>query len=229
MYPLLPLTWHPDDSRLLAAVDDTSIRVLDTRTGRSESGPIARLREFRSGIVSPDGSRFVRCEPLWAGASNTPSHFIALCDSNSGRELARETVELNALKFAFSPAGAGPSRLLTPFRRGVGSALQHGFRVIDAITGATVAERIVGRSEMLAVAFSPDGQRMVTGGYDPGISVWDTQHFEELVQLKGHSYYVFRLAFSPDGERLHSAGGDGAVRVWDTVPLRDVLRARRQR
>lgn len=229
LYPLLPLTWHPDGRRLLTAMDGDSIRMLDTQTGGSQIEPIARLGEFRSGVVSPDGTRFVRCEMRWAGRARQPSHFIALCETVTGRELTRETADYNAMKFAFSPPGMGPLRLLMPFRRGVGSALQHGFRVIDAVTGGTVAERIVGRSEMLAVAFSPDGERIVTGGYDPGVSVWDTRHFEELVQLKGHDYYVFRLVFAPDGERLYSAGGDGTVRVWDTAPLRDVLQARRKR
>ena len=81
----------------------------------------------------------------------------------------------------------------------------------------------------MAVAFSPDGKRFMTGGYENSISVWDAETFDEMLRLNGHTDYVFRMAFSPAGRRLYSASGDHSVRVWGTEPLSEVLLARRRR
>ncbi|MCA8950326.1 MAG: WD40 repeat domain-containing protein, partial [Planctomycetes bacterium] len=225
----MPITWHPDGRRLLVAVADREISVFDRESGAVTAAPLERLREFRSGIVSPDGTRFVRCDAaeLDLGIGDVEARLL-LCATDSGRELARVECSNNGFKIAFSPPGAGPLRVLVPFRRRQGQHERHGWCLLDGRTGAKIAEREVGRAATMAVAFSPDGTRFVTGGYARTIHVWDAEHLDELVRLNGHTDYVFRLAFSPDGSRLYSASGDGSVRVWDTAPLSSVLLARRR-
>ena len=65
------------------------------------------------------------------------------------------------------------------------------------------------------MAFSPDRQRVATGGEDRTIRIWDVATATEQRVLTGPSDRVNALAFSPDGARLASANGDGTVRVWD--------------
>jgi WD40 repeat protein len=59
------------------------------------------------------------------------------------------------------------------------------------------------------------------------VRLWDATTGEELVQLPGHSDYVYSLAFSPDGKTLVSSSGDFTVRLWDTEPLKARYQARR--
>ncbi len=70
-----------------------------------------------------------------------------------------------------------------------------------------------------SVAFSPDGQRLVTGSGDsntPGVvQVWDAGTGQELLTLKGHHDMVWSVAFSPDGKRIASGSFDRTVKVWD--------------
>src|SRR5262245_7446317 len=52
------------------------------------------------------------------------------------------------------------------------------------------------------VAFSPDGQRIVTGGEDNTAKVWEAASGKELLTLRGHSNFISSVAFSPDGQRI---------------------------
>lgn len=69
-----------------------------------------------------------------------------------------------------------------------------------------------------SIAFSPDGRRIVSGGRDGTLRVWDTATGQETFALSAHADAVTCVAFSHDGHRVASAGGDGTVCVWDGSP-----------
>ncbi|MCB9265028.1 MAG: WD40 repeat domain-containing protein [Lewinellaceae bacterium] len=75
-------------------------------------------------------------------------------------------------------------------------------------------------SEVLSVAYNPDGCRILTGSLDNRAKVWDAQSGQCLLTLQGHSDWVRSVVYSPDGGRIVSGAGgvgsdDGTVKVWD--------------
>ena len=70
-------------------------------------------------------------------------------------------------------------------------------------------------SSVIAATFSADGKRVLSGGDDRTVRLWDAETRRELKAFSGHTSYVKDVAFSPDGKQVLSAGADGTVRLWD--------------
>ncbi|PLB47837.1 WD40 repeat-like protein [Aspergillus steynii IBT 23096] len=61
-----------------------------------------------------------------------------------------------------------------------------------------------------AVAFSPDGRRIMSGSVDNTIKLWDAQTGAELRTLEGHSHWVDSVA-SGDTHIEHNQGSQISV------------------
>ncbi len=83
------------------------------------------------------------------------------------------------------------------------------------------------------VAFSPDGTKLASAGWDKSVTVWDALARKPLGEpLRGHEDRVMSVAFSPDGATVASAGADKTVRLWhlaDRRPLGEPLRGHKDR
>ena len=78
-------------------------------------------------------------------------------------------------------------------------------------------------SAISSVAFSPDGKRIVSAGYDNSVKVWMPRR-AAIHSLVGHTGFVNSAAFNPpDGKRIVSASHDKTVKVWDAEGGSEIL------
>ncbi len=69
-------------------------------------------------------------------------------------------------------------------------------------------------SAVWAVAWSPDGTKIASGG-DLTVQVWEAETGIRLLTYRGHKYWVGGVAWAPDSRFLASASNDGTVQVWE--------------
>lgn len=180
-----------------------------------------RGQRSRSVAYSPDGA--------WlAVESNTDLRYV---DTTTGKESDRFRFTLgdglrplvNAI--AFDPNG-----------RHLAVSLRGPIAILDARTGAELRRFSAVDNSRLdsfpplsvsgyrveALAFSPDGQWLVSGGNESVLRVWDVATAKEIMRLDGHESYVgsgvSTVAFSPDGRGVFTCGADGQAYLWSLRP-----------
>src|SRR5262249_38315927 len=90
--------------------------------------------------------------------------------------------------------------------------------VLDATGGKEVISFSWGASQhVLAAAISPDGKRIVGGGADGTVMVWDLAKGLQGRCFEADRGTLHSIAFSPDGKWLVSGGEDGILKIWDAT------------
>jgi WD40 repeat protein/DNA-binding winged helix-turn-helix (wHTH) protein len=67
-----------------------------------------------------------------------------------------------------------------------------------------------------AVAFSPDGQLILTTSDDQTAKLWRRIDGHLMTTLRGHTDKIISGKFSPDGQRIVTNSADNTVRVWSS-------------
>jgi hypothetical protein len=70
---------------------------------------------------------------------------------------------------------------------------------------------------VLAVAFSPDGKRLASGGADQVVKIWDPASGKEVDSLQGPSDRITSVAFSLDGRFIVAGSADETALIWDVA------------
>jgi WD40 repeat protein len=79
-----------------------------------------------------------------------------------------------------------------------------------------------------SVAFDATGERLLSGGHDNVVWLWDVAAGEPIKVLRGHASRVEAVAFSPDGRQALSGGQDRQLRQWNVADYEEsrIMRGR---
>jgi WD40 repeat protein len=86
----------------------------------------------------------------------------------------------------------------------------------DAATGGKIKSFSGHTGQILSVAFSPNGQQLLTGSVDATAILWNPSTGGIIRAFAGHTCAVTSVAFGPDGSQLATGSADGTTRVWST-------------
>lgn len=201
----------PDGEILASGSLDNTVRLCNVNSGdclRILQGHTAWVRFV---AFSPDGD-------ILASASGDQT--IKLWDVKTGECLKTLKGHANPVQsVAFSPNGqilassswdfkvklwdVSPTAIQTRKQTGENSDTGECLLTLEGHTNRTGA-----------LAFTPDGDILISGSQDHTIKLWDIKTGECLRTLELHQGGVVAVSCSPDGQRLASASRDGTVRLW---------------
>ncbi len=209
------LAVSPDGTAAFATNDNHVPCVFDLGTGRVRF--TLNLGSIDIGAYSPDGKALVVRQ----------GYDLYVRDAATGKER-------RAIRGPRTNSWGSDLLEFTPDGKAIAVTSQQKFiHLIDFETGKPVRDFSLENPEsavpnsfpgVLAVAFSPDGKRMASGGYendkdDYFARVWDVETGKEVrrVMLGKAGYGVRCLVFSPDGKTLATLGTQAGVilRLFD--------------
>jgi len=65
-----------------------------------------------------------------------------------------------------------------------------------------------------AVAWSPNGRRIASGGKNSSVHIWDASTGNTIYRYPGHTSWLMAISWSLDGKYIASGSVDKKVRVW---------------
>ncbi|MEL7531680.1 MAG: hypothetical protein AAFN10_10250 [Bacteroidota bacterium] len=136
-------------------------------------------------------------------------HDLSLFQDQSFQRKLKTEIHINA--FAISPDGTQ-----VVIGDQAGKPGHKGKEILLDLKSGEILRVFEGHSgEVSAIAFSPDGKQIISGGKDKKIILWDIEAGQQLQTFTGHSAKLTALCFSPDAKRILSGSERSEVLLWD--------------
>jgi WD40 repeat protein len=225
----------PDGRTLASASDDQTLKLWSIPTGRLLRTLLGRDGKVSRVAFSPDGRTVVSLVGVKFG--RVRSREITLWETSTGREL----LNLNETSW-----NGGP--VFSPDGRTIVTLSPSELRFFDIATGGKLRSFTITGGAPTALAFSPDGTKLVVASsgfakssattevFISSFEILETATGRKLTSLAGHGGLVRWVAFAPDGRTVVSSGATApnysdskeTVIVWDASSgdeLRSFVRA----
>jgi WD40 repeat protein len=209
-------TDRPDELALYDAATGARVRAL-------------AMPKWSNGIQTPQGFR----GPRWGEVRFSPDGRVVVGQASGESDLwfwDPATGELlGSFRFPRDTTAWGARTAFTPDSRRLAVTAGPAVQVIDVPTRTGVHLLRGHEDNVTALAFSPDGSKLLTGSDDQTAALWDVESGRLVTVYRGRAGAINLVAYSPDGTRVATVGAQELLaRVWpvDVVPAFEKLKPR---
>lgn len=192
----------PDGETVIVAGGAIERRAVSGRNTVMDWSLTATAASYLADLAATPAGRVITAA---AARANDPNGYLEVRDAANGRVIDTLSVTGRPHRVACSADGQ------------LAATLAHGhLSVWNLRTRTPVVERTgATHGGWLSVAFAPHGRRIVTGGIDSTVAVWDAAtDGPPLTTFQWGVGPVYAVAFDGDGLRAAAAGHSGAT-IWD--------------
>jgi WD40 repeat protein/serine/threonine protein kinase len=198
------LALSEDGRWVVSSGDDSTIRIVDTATGRALRTLEGHARRVSSVSMNADSTVI-----LSGGDDST----LRLWDIKSAR--CTKILPMQGSVWAVALSADGTHAL---------TAACASDKIIDDIwlqywdlTKDRCLGKLTGHNRAAKViALSGDGRRAISGSDDHTVRIWDLNSLTGRLLVPSHDHHVSAVAMSVDGHLAVSGSWDRTVRLWDT-------------
>ncbi len=197
------VVFSPDGKALAARGPDRAVRLWEVATGR----------ELRKLAAGPEDSSPLAFSADGKTLATAAEDMVRLWDVEAGKELRRLTGHKG---LAGTPAFSPDGRTFTAVARTPGQHYQVTAHVWDVASGRALRKWDLPVRPVFACRLSPDGTKLLAGGWAGGMRLYDLATGKELYRLTApFTGSLFSVAYSPDGQTIASGGENRVLQLWD--------------
>ena len=232
------VAFHPDGERLISCSGDGTLKFWHRDTGTCLQ-TFATAEHLWCMVLSPDGrwlavgsqngtifgldlvegktlKRWVE-DPLWILslafspdsrllASGHQTGIVKLWEVDSDTCLQTLDAGMHAFGVTFSPDG-----------QTLAGTVNNGIHFWDVATGELRSQLKGDQDAFHSVAYTPDGQHLITGDYNKVLKVWDLKTMQCLRTDNDFSMLVGCIAMTPDGESFVTNTANSVIKLQSVL------------
>lgn len=230
--PVTAVAYNADGTQIASVAWDRTVRIWDLEQGIEAHSFIGFADRVLAMAFSPDGASLAMGignigNNIYSGNDESVDQSLWLFDMQNREQIDaftghphwQWTVDLSP-DGQLAVTGGGPLNLPSDLEENseAEQALLASTTVLvwDVETLEVVAELAAHSNTVDSVRFHPDGERVLTSGWDSQIILWDIATESQIRTYEGHEGRVYMVRFLRDGANFVSVGSDGQAILWDT-------------
>jgi WD40 repeat protein/tRNA A-37 threonylcarbamoyl transferase component Bud32 len=204
--------FSPDGKLVATGSKDNTVQLWDAESGRALLPPFHHDDEVLAVAFSPDG------QTVLAGSKDGKAQFWEAAAGRPLGPLLNHGGEVLAV--AFSPDGesvvtVGADGVVKLWKVSTRKPFLHKYK---EKTSPQALASLVHHDKIKAVAFSPDGQTLLTGSWDQTARLWEVASGKPLGPPLPHYDKVEAVAFAAEVGTFWTGTQNGAARLWGHAP-----------